>query len=280
MPTLQWCLYEAGYCTHPEWATQAGASLRACQFPALVPVLRHPVHGIVLFDTGYSRHFLQATEHFPESLYRRVTPVCLQHDDALSLQLQHDGVAASDVAWVVLSHLHGDHVGGLADFPHSQIALSRAAWRDMQGRSRLGALSKGLLPALVDAHAQARLRWFEDMPVIALSGPFERFGSGHDLFGDRSVLLIDLPGHAAGHYGLLFEDAQGPVFLVADASWSSQAIRELLPPPSLVTGWLGNTRAYRDTLAKLNALWRQAPQVRIVPAHCSEWRPGRNKPDA
>lgn len=280
MPTLEWRLYEAGYCTHPELATQAGASLHACQFPALVAALRHPVHGTVLFDTGYSRHFLQATAHFPESLYRRVTPVHFRHDDALSLQLQRDGIAPRDVAWVVLSHLHGDHVGGLADFPHSQIALSRAAWRDMQRRTRLGALSRGLLPGLVDAHAQLRLRWFEDLPAAALSGAFERFGNGHDLFGDGSVLLIPLPGHAAGHYGLLFEDAAGPVFLVADASWSSQAIRELLPPPSLVTGWLGNTRAYRDTLAKLNALSQQAPQVRIVPSHCREWRPGGSKADA
>jgi len=40
-------------------------------------VLRHPHHGIVLFDTGYSPHFMAATARFPQSLYRRVTPVHL-----------------------------------------------------------------------------------------------------------------------------------------------------------------------------------------------------------
>jgi glyoxylase-like metal-dependent hydrolase (beta-lactamase superfamily II) len=137
----------------------------------------------------------------------------------------------------------------------------------------------GLLPELVDAQARARLHWFEDLPAVALRGPFERFGSGYDLFGDGSLLLVALPGHAAGHYGLLFEDDRGPVFLIADASWSSQAIRDFMPPPALVTGWLGDTRAYRDTLAKLKALGEEAPQVRMVPSHCREWRPGRNPTD-
>ena len=277
MPALEWRLYEAGHCTHPERATRAGGSLRACEFPALVSVLRHPVQGIVLFDTGYSRHFFHATRRFPERLYRMVTPVHLHEEAALSVQLQRDGVPASAVAWVVVSHLHGDHVGGLADFPHSRIALSREAWEDMQGRGRVGALSMGLLPELVDAQARARLHWFEDLPAVALRGPFERFGSGYDLFGDGSLLLVALPGHAAGHYGALFEDDRGPVFLIADASWSSQAIRDFMPPPALVTGWLGDTRAYRDTLAKLKALGEEAPQVRMVPSHCREWRPGRKQ---
>lgn len=273
MSAIEWRLYEAGYCTHPERATNRDASLRVCEFPALVAVLRHPTHGIVLFDTGYSRHFFEATARFPERLYRWMTPVHLGDQQSLAAQLELEGTAANQVDWVVISHLHGDHVGGLGDFPQAQVACSREAWQAMQGQGRIGALSKGLLPALVNAQARSRMRWFEDMEAIALTGPFARFGQGFDLFGDRSVLLVALPGHAAGHFGLLFEDASGPVFLIADASWSSQAVRDLVPPPLLVTAWLGDTVAYRQTLANLNALYTEAPGVRIVPAHCREWRP-------
>ena len=273
MPTLEWRLYEAGFCTHPERATRRGAPLRACEFPALVPVLRHPRQGVILFDTGYSRHFFDATDALPERLYRWVTPVNLGPGQSLAEQLEREGTAAGDVAWVVISHLHGDHVGGLGDFPGARLAVSQEAWQDLQGRGRLDALRKGLLPALVDARAQARLQWFEAMPAKALEGAFAPFGEARDLFGDGSVLLVPLPGHAAGHYGLLFEDAAGPVFLVADASWSSQGIRDATPPPRLVTAWLGDTRAYLDTLARLQALHRAMPALRIVPAHCREWRP-------
>ena len=280
MRAIDWRLYEAGYCTHPELATRAGAPLTACQFPALTAMLRHPKHGVILFDTGYSEHFMRATRQFPERLYRLITPVHLRPGDALSAQLERDHVNLDSVTWIVLSHLHGDHIGGLADFSKSSIALSRAAWEDMEGRSRLNALSKGLLPSLFDATARTSLHWFEDLPAIPLPAPFSAFGTGYDLFGDSSILAVELPGHAAGHYGLLFEDSEGPVFLVADASWSSQAIRERILPPELVTDWLGDTGIYHSTLEKLNMLWRQAPHVRIVPSHCREWRPNRGGPSA
>jgi glyoxylase-like metal-dependent hydrolase (beta-lactamase superfamily II) len=278
MLPLEWRLYEAGYCTHPELATVSDGSWRACEFPALVARLDHPQHGPVLFDTGYSRHFFRATARFPECLYRTVTPVHLAPGASLAAQLEREGVDPAAIRWVVLSHLHGDHVGGLADFPNARIALARAAWADQNARGRIGALRKGLLPALVDEAAQARLAFFEDLPARALDGPLARFGIGHDLFGDGSVLAIELPGHAAGHYGLLFHDAQGPVFLIADASWSSRAVREGLSPPAFVTGWLGDTEQYRRTLAHLHALTKEAPHLRLVPAHCSEWRARKATP--
>ena len=273
MTTLEWRLYEAGYCTHPELATRRGASPKSCQFPALVALLRHPQHGHILFDTGYSEHFLAATEPFPERLYRWTTPVHLQPQQSLAAQLRIDGIDPSDIEWVVISHMHGDHVGGLADFPEARMACAREAWRDLHARSRIGSLRKGLLPRLLAARDAASLCWFEDCTPVQLTAPFEGFGDAYDLFGDGSILLVPLPGHAAGHFGLLFRDIQGPVFLIADASWSSLSIRDNTPPPLMVTAWLGDTDAYRGTLAKLHALQRRAPEVRIVPAHCREWRP-------
>jgi glyoxylase-like metal-dependent hydrolase (beta-lactamase superfamily II) len=273
MTTVEWRIYEAGFCTHPEAATRRGAPMRVCQYPALVSVLRHPREGTILFDTGYSRHFFGATARLPERLYRVVTPVHLESGGSLCAQLERDGVRAESVDWIVVSHLHGDHVGAIADFPHARIACSRAAWQDMHKRTRIGALAKGLLPALVDARAQERMGWIEDCARLPLSGALSRFGEAYDLLGDGSVKLVELPGHAAGHFGLLFEEAQGPVFLVADASWSSRAIRESTPPPALVTGWLGDTAAYRETLAKLRALQLEQPDLRLVPSHCQEWRP-------
>src|SRR6188768_3905617 len=85
---IDWKIYEAGYCTHPERATRQGAPLRACEFPALVFALRHPREGVVLFDTGYSRHFFRATDALPERLYRWVTPVHLRAGDAFAEQLE------------------------------------------------------------------------------------------------------------------------------------------------------------------------------------------------
>jgi len=267
---IEWRLLEAGFCTHPEVMVMRGGAWRPQQFPALVAVLRHPHHGRVLFDTGYSEHFLQATRALPESLYRSVTPVNFSNDRAVRSQL---GVNANAVKHVILSHFHGDHVGGLHDFPQARVHCSHAGWNDVRARTRLDALRLGLLPQLLPVDFAARVSFFESCTERALPASLLPFERGFDVFGDGSVFAVALPGHAAGHFGICFRDTQERlVFLIGDAAWSSDALESNRPPPAFVSGWLGDTRAYRDTLARLHELRRRSPEVCLVPAHCRRWR--------
>ncbi|MDR1076595.1 MAG: MBL fold metallo-hydrolase [Xanthomonadaceae bacterium] len=273
MRPLEWRLFEAGYCTHPERMTRRGGRWCNCQFPALTALIRHPQYGPILFDTGYSEAFMEATAPLPERLYRMVTPVRLETGRTLREQLRRQGLEPADIGLIVLSHLHGDHIAGVRDFPDVPLLCSSEAWDDMRRRGRIGALRKGLLPALIDS-AKDRLQWLEQRPEVRLAPPFAAFGMARDVLGDGSLLAVPLPGHGAGQHGLLFrEPSERPVFLVADAVWSSQAIRDGVPPPGWVTGLLGDTGEYRRTLARLHALSLDAPEVRIVPSHCVEWRP-------
>lgn len=273
MSGFEWRIYEAGHCTHPECATRRGAPRSSIRYPALAFLLQHPQHGRILFDTGYSEHFLAATQHLPERLYRTVTPVHLSTDEPLRRQLVRDGIAADSIDRVVISHLHGDHIGGLRDFPRAALSCSRAAWDDLHSRGRLGSLKRGLLPRLLPDDFLDRVSWIEDAPRHPLPAAMADFDGGHELLGDGGLLAVSLPGHAVGQYGLLFTTATGvTTFLVADAAWSSQAIREGVPPPRLVTALLGDTRTYRDTLQRLHVLARTAPEIRMQPSHCNEWR--------
>ena len=272
-PELQWRRYRAGYCTHPECMVRSGGTLAASAYPALVFRITHPLHGHVLFDTGYSRHFIDATARFPDSMYRMVTPVHQEQVEAIHGQLQAEGIDPDSIVAIFLSHLHGDHVGGLHDFPRARLWCAKSAYDDMRARSRLSALRVGLLPSLLPGDFERRCSWLEQIPQTTLSGALGAFGAAHDLFGDGSLLAVPLPGHAVGHHGLLFHDADGAVFLVGDASWSSRALREGAPPPRFTTGWLGDTTRYRATFDRLRDLLRDAPQVRVVPSHCPEWRP-------
>jgi hypothetical protein len=66
------------------------------------------------------------------------------------------------------------------------------------------------------------------------------------------------------------DSAVGLHFLVADAAWSSAAIRRNAPPPRITTGFLGDTDHGRATLAALHALSRRNPEITITPSHCQE----------
>jgi glyoxylase-like metal-dependent hydrolase (beta-lactamase superfamily II) len=253
---------------HPEASSRRGAPWRTCEFPALTALLRHPREGWVLFDTGYGQAFMDATRRLPESLYRMVTPVKWQPREAAVAQLANDGIAPRDISHVLLSHFHGDHAGGLADFPAPSVWCSRDAWEDLHSGSRLSALARGLLPALAPASLFPRLRFFEHRPMVRLPAELAPFSTGLDLFGDGSVVAVALPGHAAGHFGIVFRGRGRWVFLVADAAWSTGAIADNAPPPSWATALLGDTARYRRTLADLHALAARRSGVLIVPAHC------------
>lgn len=269
MLPIEWRLLEAGFCKHPEFMMMRGGAWGPAEFPALVAVLEHPREGRILFDTGYATHFMQATKRLPESMYRAATPVSFSPQQAVLAQLGRPDA----VAHVILSHFHGDHVGGLRDFPIARLHCSVDGLKDLKARSRLDALSHGLLPTLLPADFDARVTHFEDCARVALPPEMQPFDVGYDILGDESVIAIDLPGHAAGHFGICFRDSRDRlVFLVADAAWSSVAIELNAPPPALVSGWLGDTARYRTTLARLHELHKRSPAVCLVPAHCRRWR--------
>jgi glyoxylase-like metal-dependent hydrolase (beta-lactamase superfamily II) len=273
MRRIEWRLAEVGYCLHPECSVMRSGRWQVCEFPSLVALLKHPERGWVLFDTGYSEHFFEATRCFPASLYRWVTPVRFDPRRALSVQLESFGVARTDIAAIVLSHFHADHVGGVLDFDDVPVYCSADGWSALHARSRLAALSVGLLAELAPRGIERRLRFFEGLPGPRASSYTDGFRQ-HDVFGDESLVAVALPGHAPGHYGLRFAAEDGAdVLLVGDAAWSTRALREHRPPPAWSTAWLGDTRAYRDTFARLHALGSARPEIKIVPSHCGEWRP-------
>jgi len=202
-----------------------------------------------------------------------VTPLSWRPQQSAVAQLAGDGIAAGSIAHVIVSHFHGDHAGALPDFQRSTVWCTSEAWADLHDRSRVSALAKGLLPALAPPEIASRLRFVDQRPLARLSPDLAPLGEGYDLFADESVYAVPLPGHAAGHFGIVFRARQQWVFLVADAAWSHRAVEENVPPPRWATGLLGNTAAYRKTLGELHALAQRRSNVLIVPAHCRSFRP-------
>ena len=110
-------LLKVGSCSHLECMAIGGGRWQGVEFPSLCALIGHPERGWMLYDTGYSEHFLAATETFPERFYRLLTPVELRSTECLVAQLQSLGIEAADIREVLISHFHGDHVAGLRDFP-------------------------------------------------------------------------------------------------------------------------------------------------------------------
>ncbi|CAN5346170.1 MBL fold metallo-hydrolase [soil metagenome] len=264
-------MLQAGSCKHPAAMARRGASWSPAVFPALAGLILHPTVGPVLFDTGYDPAFFEATNPFPERLYRWATPVDLPDGAPVSDQLVRFGLKPADVRAVVISHFHGDHVAGLHAFPKATLFCARAGLDDARRPGRLAQVRRGILGGLTPADIDARARFFEDMPRTALGTDMAPFENGADLFGDGAMIAVPLPGHCPGHWGLLLrgEDDRNR-FLIGDAAWSRAAVRDDAPPPRLTTDILGATQVYRRTLNDLHRLSVRRPELVLIPSHCPE----------
>ena len=268
--SMRWL--RVGSCRHLECMAARGGRFVAVEFPSLCGLIRHPRHGWILYDTGYADHFIQATLTWPEKLYRNSLPVDLPASEVLAAQLVRAGITAADIAFVVISHYHGDHVAGLRDFPNARFIALRAdtdqllALRDRRWR----ATTQAQLPRMLPDDFLDRLQDADASPRRELPAWMAPFREGFDLLGDGSLIGVALPGHSSGHLGLLMPDVDGrPVFLVADACWSMPACREGRLPSRLALLFAAQRRRFGETFFALRELALREPSLSLLPSHCS-----------
>lgn len=273
---------KAGSCKHPECVAMRGGGLSPIEFPALCGLIEHPSLGYILYDTGYSPQFFHATAQLPELLYRLVVPVDLPAEQTLIAQLAALGIQPADIALVIVSHYHGDHIGGLRDFPNARFIASKADTEQvlaLRGQ-RIRATSHGIVPGLLPDDYQARLSFADDCRRVALPSYLAPFADGFDLLGDGQLIAVPLPGHSAGQLGLFIPDGNGrPWLFAADACWNLPAAREGRLPSWLAMRIQDDPATYRATFAGLGRIARQEPAVAIQPSHClTTWQQLRDKP--
>lgn len=263
-------LYECGYCTHPEKVVLPNGSLKRLKFPATVALLQHPTSGNILFDTGYAARFFQATKKFPYSIYAKLTPVFFSEEKAIVNQLEKDGIKREQIHTIILSHFHGDHIGGLKDFPNATILTFKNAYQSIRSISKFRALLKGCLLDLLPNDIDTRIS-FIDQGEIVLDKCYGDFSKGYDVLGDNSIIAVDLTGHAIGQFGIFVNLLSGKkVFLCADAVWVSQAYEQLILPHKVANFIIEDVEAYKKNIKKLHHLSITNPDIDILPTHCSK----------
>jgi glyoxylase-like metal-dependent hydrolase (beta-lactamase superfamily II) len=245
--------FEVGYCTHRACMAVKGAGLRVCRFPARVWLIEAGGQRW-LWDTGYSHHFQRYTTGIFR-LYRWVTPVYYDDTVALQPQLKSVGVLPSDLRGILISHFHGDHIAGLRDFPGVPLFCAEKGWAHVRTLKGFAAVRKGFVPELLPPDFAERVQFVDAFQKTALPSILAPFTEGYTLPGSQNeVILVDLPGHAAGQLGAFVETKNGWCLLASDAAWAPDNYRLLRGPSRLSHIVMHDTAAYYQTLQKLHQL--------------------------
>lgn len=190
-------------------------------------MVTHPEFGPVLIDTGYGPRVTRAARRSGAlKLYSTVLRPRLVEDNSPLVALQLAGYAATDVRRIVVTHFHADHVAALRDFPNARFIASGAAWEAISRMRKGQRLRSGIFSELMPADFVSRLLPIETLPERSAAFGL---GMGRDIWGDGSCLAIDLPGHAIGHFGLLWAQRDPPLLYATDTTWLSDALDDRMP---------------------------------------------------
>lgn len=177
-----------------DYAGQGGKLVNTCY------LVRHP-QGDLLWDLGLP-HALIGAGPQTDGIFT------LSLESALTDLLAKIDLTADDIELMAISHSHFDHTGQAALFSSAEWLVHEDEFEHMFGTEEGGAQN---------------VAFTELQKVI--------FSENYDVFGDGSVVILEMPGHTPGHTVLLvnlFET--GPVLLSGDL-YHRAASRELARVP-------------------------------------------------
>lgn len=242
------------------------SGLKNVSIPMVCTLIKHPKHGLMLFDVGYSDNFFKASEKMPYRLYRMVTPVSI--GETLVEMLARDGIDKNDIKYIFISHFHSDHVSAVDDFPQAKIITAQAGYDYAKKMTGFAAVKKGLLPDLMALFKKRKFEFIEDKKPIKGHKKLYNFIT-HDIFGDGAMVAVDLPGHARGQHGLYLQDTNlGKMFLVADATWMMSSLAADRTPLPIVALVNDNQKKFVKTFHALHRFYHENKNVTMVPCHC------------
>jgi glyoxylase-like metal-dependent hydrolase (beta-lactamase superfamily II) len=224
---------ECGWLTIDFGALVSGQSGKI-RIPVGAYLLEH-ARGLVLFDLGLHRSLVDSTERI--GTVAKMVEVDMPSDAKLTAQLASVGHDPAEIVVAVASHLHFDHVGGLAELPNATLIVQADEW-DAASR-------EGRVPGSYNC---------EDFDL----GHARRLVEGvFDVFGDGSLVIHPTPGHTVGHQSLLVE---GQRLFVGDACYCRVALdNDALPERT------SDPERHRETFAWLRQ--REAEGASVVFSH-------------
>ena len=213
--------------------------------PIYAWVIAHP-EGVIVVDTG---DVAATSSMFVTQSRFRIRP-----EEEIGAQLERLGIRVGDVAKVVLTHLHGDHINGLGYFQKTPILISEA--EDHALKSPSGALMNRLV-----LHLPA---WFVPTPIRFEDKPLHSFDQNYALTKAGDVIAVPTPGHTAGHLSVIVREADRDVILAGDVTYDQAALLTQ-DTQGLVTA----PHQLPNTLRRMLAYTQATPSV-YLPSHDPE----------
>jgi N-acyl homoserine lactone hydrolase len=234
-------------------AKQAGLKDGLEPIQVFFHVVRHPVYGTFIVDTGIER----ALRDDPAHAAIRGMVARFMHADLMKIHMPLGDWLAREqepIKGVLLTHLHLDHVSGLPDVPHGTPIYA--------GPHEAG--DKNLFNLVVRPNID---RAFAGQAPVSewpfTPDPDGRFAAVVDVFGDGSLWALSMPGHTPGSTAYLVRTPKGSVLLTGDTCHTAWGWKTGVAPGTFTSDHTANA----TSLARLRQLSADHPALQIRLGH-------------
>ena len=223
----------------PQWADWS---------PVYAWAIEH-AEGVIVVDTGAAAHLKSLPRRHP--FFRSAVRFDIEPEQEVGPQLRSLGIGPRDVKTVVLTHLHIDHDGGLAHFPHSRILADND---EIARTAGIGGAILGYLP-------RRWPEWFDPKPLEWQPSRYGPFGRSARLTDAGDIIAVPTPGHTPSHLSVIVRDGEQQIMLAGDASYLESTMLR-----GTVDGVSPNEAVAKRTLADIRTLCSRRPTI-YLPAH-------------
>jgi glyoxylase-like metal-dependent hydrolase (beta-lactamase superfamily II) len=217
--------------------------------PIYAFAIEHP-EGVIVVDTGETAGASQPG-YFPSwHPGVRAFREWVEPEQEIGPQLERLGISPGDVRWLVMTHLHTDHAGGLHHFPDNEILVTRT---ELDFASGLRGRLRGYV---ANTHWPP---WFRPTLLELEPEPLGPFPQSLRLTDAGDVTLVPVPGHTPGQIGVLVHEGDQTVLLAGDSSYTQDLMLS-----GKVDGVGADDEAERLTHERIRAYATAQPTVYLV----------------
>jgi len=170
----------------------------------------------ILFDTGNALEVANNPQEHWGDIVNVYFPE-MAESEFVGNQLKNIlGISADEIDYVILSHLHLDHAGGVGVFKNATYIVHEKEYE------------WAFSPECSQKSAYIMRDITKDVNWLKINN---EFSIGFDLFNDSVIKIYPTPGHTPGHISVFINlENSKPMFLTSDSCYTEENLNDNIPP--------------------------------------------------